>query len=159
MMKDTVSDMRKHIWPEVAKTDDNKIVEEAEEKANNKIIELKNKIDKEISTLLKKQTTADNMIKEVRQLMDNTINLTRKGELEAREETIREHIIQELKKVLMEESIIKAGDIVSNIAKNTNINLGIIVDELKKMRDDSIIRWKGSLTPSTVIMIGNNFPE
>jgi len=47
MMKDTVSDMRKHIWPEVTGTDKN-ITEETEEIAEEKLDTLKKEMGVEI---------------------------------------------------------------------------------------------------------------
>lgn len=52
IMKDTVSDMRKHIWPDLESSD--RATELVEEKADKKIVEIKNEMSQEISRIIAK---------------------------------------------------------------------------------------------------------
>ena len=61
MMRDTVSDMRKHIWPNEANDPEN-LSEEAAKKADEKVELFKSDIVGEISTLLHRQQITDEKI-------------------------------------------------------------------------------------------------
>src|SRR5690606_40579380 len=64
MMKDTVSDMRKHIWSGDGSGTENKsdILEEADRKAEEKVQEIKSALDKQLSEILERQQIADGKV-------------------------------------------------------------------------------------------------
>lgn len=100
MMRDTVSDMRKHMWPTDGSEAD-KTIEEAEKKADEKISEVKKGVETQLSELLERQKMSDDRVSairaEMRHLIDRAIVGSRQAETEAREETIREHILRQLR--------------------------------------------------------------
>ncbi len=100
MMRDTVSDMRKHIWPTEVPEQENAI-EEAEKKADEKISELKKVVESQVEELLQRQRIADDKMAsltgEMRSILDRAIVSSRQVDLEAREETVREHILRQLR--------------------------------------------------------------
>lgn len=99
MMRETVTDMRKHMWPTESE-DTDKVFEEAEKKADEKVAELKRTMEQEVGSILQKQKIADEKLAsvraEMRSVLDKAISSSRQVENEAREETIREHIIRAL---------------------------------------------------------------
>jgi len=85
MMRDTVSDMRKHMWP----TEDpeaEKAVEEAEKKADEKISDLKKAMEQQVAEVLQRQKVADDRVSavrtEMRRLLDRAIVTSRQVETE-----------------------------------------------------------------------------
>jgi flagellar basal body-associated protein FliL len=92
MMKDTVSDMRKHIWPDQAA--DQKAAENAvEAKADQKIAALRQEVSDQLRALLHQQSSADVKMKEMSALLDKAINESRRVETEVRNEAIREFVL------------------------------------------------------------------
>lgn len=87
MMKDTVTDMRKHIWP--VKEQSIEEQKQIEEKANTKIDELKKQISDELSGMMARVGHTDSKIEEVEKnlekLVNRAIQQTRKVESEAQE--------------------------------------------------------------------------
>lgn len=156
MMRDTVTDMRKHIWPEEAKADDN-ISEEAQKKADEKVSIIKNDIDGEIAKILHKQSITDAKISSIRGLVERAITESRKVETEARKETVREHIIQKIKWYANRNIPCEAHFIVDKIFEQYAIPQGLIVTELYKMREEGILDWADKkLTTDTLIKLREN---
>src|SRR5713226_4076430 len=83
MMRDTVSDMRKHIWPADDKEQE-KAAEEVEKKADEKIAELKSAMEKQLGEILNRQRLADEktgaLRGEMRHLLDRAILSSREVE-------------------------------------------------------------------------------
>jgi len=100
MMRDTVQDMRKPIWP-VEEPDRENVIEETEKKADEKIAELKRGVDQQVAELLQRQRLADDKMTsltgEMREILDRAILTSRQVDAEASEETIREHILRTLR--------------------------------------------------------------
>lgn len=159
MMKDTVSDMRKHIWngKDSAISDDsnkNDILEEADKKAEKKVAEIKDAMDKQLSEILKRQKIADDKVSDIRSemenLLDNAIQTSRLIESEAREETVRNRILIELKKLRRRNGSATAKEIVSSLSEH--VPLDRIIHELQVMKENSAIYFEGSeITPDTKI--------
>lgn len=97
MMKETVSDMRKHIWPETG-ADTTKLIEE---KADEKIAQFSKGIKDELTGMLYKIGKTDKKVEavhsKVESFVDKVINESRRAEKEAREEFIRSAIIGALR--------------------------------------------------------------
>lgn len=137
MMRDTVSDMRKHIWPEES-TDTDKIAEEAEIKAEKKVSLLKSEINKELSKMFRKQEITDTKLSsirgEMRNLIDKTISSSRRLEIEARQETVRDQIRNLFRMLQSERKTLLADDIVGRLADK--LGTSRVVHEIEKMADE-----------------------
>ena len=123
VMKDTVSDMRKHLWTNRSGNEEHisKIEKETEKKAETKIAQIKNEINKEVSFILRRQhrdrqVTEDKIASlqtEIQKLMDKAISESRTADTQAKEETLRELITKTLqifnknKKIATSENIIE----------------------------------------------------
>ncbi|MCH7959122.1 MAG: hypothetical protein IID08_03255 [Candidatus Hydrogenedentes bacterium] len=154
IMKDTVTDMRKHIWPETSGSE-NKVVQEAEQIADDKVKALKNNLDKELSDLLKRQQVADetmsSMRLELKSVMDRVISESRQLENEAREETIRTHIlrtIQTIKRPIAENIVEVLSDVFSGRP---------VLKEMIRMKEDGLIDYDdGHIGPDTLMVLIKN---
>jgi uncharacterized membrane protein len=162
MMKDTVSDMRKHIWSGEGTGSDNSvenkndILEEADKKAEEKVQEIKSALDKQLNEILKRQKIADGRVsgigKELEMLLDNAIQTSRMIESEAREETVRNHILMALRSFSRRKKIVSADELVE--ALRDNIPTNRIVSELESMREEDLIYYEGDhLMPETRIRL------
>ncbi len=161
MMKDTVTDMRKHIWSGDESNQDNDptkndILEEADRKAEEKIAEIKNVMDKQLEEMLAQQKSADGKVSVIRgemeKLIDNAIQTSRLVETEAREETVRNHILLEIKKLRRLKRSFEADDIVKSLSDN--ISNRKVVEEIERMKDDNLIHFEGEyLRPDSTVRL------
>ena len=91
MMKDTVTDMRHQLWPD--RKDQSGITQEVEKKADEKIQQIRDEVDREIATLTQRVGGTNERIADLRielqSLVDGAIAKTRHVESEAEEETLR----------------------------------------------------------------------
>jgi hypothetical protein len=154
MVRETVSDMRKQLWPREPGADD-KVAAEIEKRAEEKIRVLKEEMDKEVSSMLHRQKVTDSRLSdittEMKQLLDRAILSSRKVEVEAREETIREAILnQVLRPPRIRGNLLTADAIVMPLANR--FPQFAVVMELEKMRDDGIITLdEDAIVPGTVV--------
>ncbi len=167
MMKDTVSDMRKHIWSSDNNTEKeetsikNDIIVEAEKKAEEKFIEIKSTIDKQLSEILSKQKTSDGKVKdissEIDKLLNSAIQTSRFVETEAREETVRNHILIELRKGRRRKGFLTAKELADNLSHE--IPLRRIIIEIKLMKHEGIVIYEddGDVKPDTRIRLPRVF--
>jgi len=157
MMRETVSDMRKHAWGETTSETPN-ILEEAEKKAEEKIEALRRRMEKQVSRVFAGQKITDKRVGEVRselkQLVDSAIDSSRNVEHEAREETIRRYILLRLRLLRRRKDRVTAKDIVGSMAREFPSKA--VVDELRRMKGDRLIDWEGDLSPSTEITLIRN---
>lgn len=161
MMKDTVSDMRKHIWSgedrsEVDDGERNAILEEADKKADEKIAAIKSAMDKQLSEILAQQKAADGKVSdigsEIEKLLDSAIQTSRLVESEAREETVRSHIVSELKRLRRTHRIVTADRLVSLLEET--IPQAKVVTELERMKEDGVVDFDDEyLGPNTRIKL------
>lgn len=160
MMKDTVSDMRKHIWngegSDNANENKSDILEEADRKAEEKVQEIKSALDKQLNEILKRQQIADGKVsgigKELEILLDNAIQTSRMIESEAREETVRSHILMALRSFSRRKKIVTANELVESLSDN--IPPHRIVNELESMKDENLIHYESErLGPDTKIRL------
>lgn len=161
MMKDTVSDMRKHIWNGDESTggeDKNTILEEADKKAEEKVQEIKTAFDKQLSDILHKQKIADGKVSdigsELEGLLENAIQTSRMVESEAREETVRNHILKELRILRKQKGTVFAGELVT--ALSGFIPSIRVRQELNRMKEDGTLFIEDEIiTPDTKIRMLN----
>lgn len=157
LMKDSYQDMRKHVWPEGAEVGDN-VITEAEKMTDLKLNIIKQNLDSALDVVLDKQMKTEAEIAEVRgsvrELVDRTIAESRRVEEEVLEETIREHIVRQLRLSTSPRGNIQADAIVKLLSEKFP-GRGI-VEELEKMKDDGVISYEGTdigLGPSTEIRL------
>lgn len=156
MMKDTVSDMRKHIWNGDESSNTYELEEELEKKAQSKVDKLKTDLSQDISKMFSNQNKTDFEIEKLRleftELINKAVIQSRNIENEAKEETLRNYIIRTYrilrkskKKILVDNIIDKAID--------EHISPKEIVDELSKMKEDAIIDFEGTKINSGLLEI------
>jgi hypothetical protein len=154
MMRDTYSDIRKHMWPEESTSDD-KITNEIEKRADVKIKTLKDEMGSEISRMLNNQrVTEDKLLiktKELEELVDKAIAGSRKVEVEAREETFRDALLNFIQyQERISNGHVYADEIVGRFRDRYPI--GRIIEELEKMEKDGIISLSDKdINPQTSI--------
>ena len=161
MMRDTVSDMRKHMWPENDKTEE-KITKEAEKRADNKFKIFESEIKEELSDLLKRQKIADenmsSMQSELAQMMERVITTSRKLETEAREETIQGHIMKTILMLRKRGLRVNASHIVDRLSDVFPASR--IIEELAGMERDGIITTDDPfINPQTRITLGPKYKK
>ncbi len=160
MMKDTVSDMRKHIWNgdensgDIGDVNKNTILEEADRRAEEKLQDIKSDFEEQLNKILHEQKVADgkvsNMSEDLKELLENVIQTSSVVESEAREETVRSHINKELRILLRRKRNITAAEVVDQL--RSFIPIGKIVMELKEMKEEGILFFEGEeVLPSTKI--------
>lgn len=154
VMRDTITDMRKHAWPEERPTED-MIKEEIEKKAEKKIKKLKADMQEQLKKNLVKQEITNDKIAiltgNMSRLLEKTIANSRKVYSEAREETLRNRLLNYLEKALSITSGIEASKVVIIMMKNYNFSISHIIGELRKLKKEGIITWEGELVPDTII--------
>ncbi len=155
MMRDTVSDMRKHIWPDES-GDTEKLADEAEKRAEKKVGEVKKNIDKDLAKLLQRQEITDVKLTAVRDemsdLIDRAISDSRRVEVEAREETARRHIMRKLRRLLRLKRSVTAENLVESLGGDVPAH--IVIRELHEMANDGLIELSDeAVQPTTEIAI------
>lgn len=155
MMRDTVSDMRKHMWPAEA-PEQADAIEETEKKADEKLSELQNSMEKQIAEVLEKQKlTTDKMgslTSEMGAIIEHAISRSRLVDVEAREETLRQRVLGAIRRLANAEGKVTVGDIVDRLQHTFPIVN--IVGELRKLEAEGRIEFdpqRPGLNPSTMI--------
>lgn len=144
MMKDTVSDMRNHIWNKDSKSvnKEEHLEEELEKKAQEKVDKLKSDLSKDLTMMFDKQNITDAKISSLKNeltgLIEKAVSQTRNLEIEAREETLREYILRRCRMLKRRKRIILAEDLVDR-AVTDGFNASSLLDELVKMKSDGLI--------------------
>ena len=150
MMKDTVSDMRKHIWPQEVGSED-EIAEEADRKADEKVDALRAEMERELLTLLERQSAADAKVETVaedlRLLVDRAISESRRVEIEARESAIQEKILLGVEALDGRRRSITAAELVGYMKEAWDVDRHKVLDELESMRAAGIAFWEPSGRP------------
>jgi len=147
MMRDTVTNMQKHIWPE--KMSDATATNDAvQEKTEQRIAELKQQMTKELTALLSKQKNGDGRVetlaKDLMPMLDKAISESNKVTVQTREETIREAIMTVILELARNHIYTTAADeMVGRIDKKYALSFGDTLVTLKNLRDESLIHWEG----------------
>lgn len=138
MMKDTVSDMRKHIWPADNAGSDGAI-DEIEEKAQEKLKQFKKEMEQELSKVLQGQEQVSGLRHDLERLLEEAMSASRRVAIEAREETIRGHILGELRRVRrIGRSPTTAQELVEKLGDEFPATR--VIDELESLRKEGLIR-------------------
>jgi len=156
MMRDTVTDMRKHMWPEKTEASE-KIGEEAEKRADAKVKVLKKEVDSEVTKLLEIQSKTDAKVESLKgdleKIVDRVITQSRKVEIEARRETLKEHVIREAQSLYRHGRSFKAAALVDRVReKFPEVPSSRTVNEVEKLKEEGVLHWEDErLGPNTVI--------
>jgi len=162
MVKDTVSDMRRHIWPD-KKPDGDDLSQVIEKKADEKVDKLRHDIDAELSGLLQGQEVTQANIgslrAEMRELIDKAIRISRNAEIEAREETLRDKILTILRKRKGMGKSVNAVDLHDVICRVSGpCAVSEMIDELKRMEREGLVETSrankdGDVMPDTKVTL------
>lgn len=156
MMRDTVTDMRKHMWPEKTEASE-KMGEEAEKRADVKVKVLKKEVDSEVTKLLEIQSKTDAKVESLKgdleKIVDRVIAQSRKVEIEARRETLKEHVLREAQSLYRRRRSFKADALVDRVReKFPEAPFPRIINEIEKLKEEGVLHWKDEpLGPDTVI--------
>lgn len=141
MMKETVTDMRRHIWPEEESAEHESAMAEVEGKADRKISELQQGIETQLNTVLAGQKIAEEknlaLQLEMRELIARAIRTSRRVEFEAREETVREHLLTALRSMRRLDRNLKVDAVVSRLSDTFPVRR--VISEIQKLRDENLI--------------------
>lgn len=154
MMRDTVTDMRRHIWPEPNDDPDSSPGEdeETQRRADEKLQELQDQVTKEIAALAQETGLTGARVaglqQEIMPLLEKTLDRSRQIEAEAREESLRQSVVRVLRAARGKHEV-TADDILDSLQRR--FDLRTVIDEIERMRDDRILDFEGPLGPFTVI--------
>lgn len=99
MMRDTYSDMRKHVWPEFREEPD--VTDQIETRANTKVDDIRQELMAQIETVAARaggtETKVEQLRKELSPLVDDAISRSRHAESEAQEETLRDVMLSRIR--------------------------------------------------------------
>ena len=158
MMKDTVSDMRRHMWPE------NEVSAEAfseiEERADEKIQELRSQISSEMSTVMRQVGRTDTKLTGVEErlaeLIDQAIQQTRLVESEAQEEISMSTLINSILDSLERYGPMKSRQLLSRKAVGGSYPVSMVYDSLNFLERKGLIEINGDLNnPNTKIRMSS----
>ena len=157
MMKETVSDMRKHAWGEPP-AEGPTILDEAEKRADEKTEVLRRRMETQLSKIFEGQQITNGRVEEVtselRGLVDKAIEDSRNVEHEAREETVRSHILNQVRMLRRRQRKVTAEEVVDRL--KDQFPAWQVVDELRGMRREKILAYEGDaddLLPDTEVTI------
>ena len=152
MMKETVTDMRKHIWP--VKEQSAEEQKQIEEKANAKINELKKQISDELSGMMERVGDTDSKIddveKNLEKLVDRAIQQTRKVESEAQEEKSLTNVTMEISSYLSSVSTTTVKELFNKYRRY--LPKYVIIEALEILIESGPFTAEGDLkNPDTII--------
>jgi hypothetical protein len=157
MMKDTVTDMRKHAWPDVSKSDE-RVNQEVEKKADEKVKMLKQNVDVEVGKLLAKQGQTDAKVDSLKgdlaKIVNSVIDKSRKVEIDAKKDTLREVIMSSISNlVISTNKEFSANTLFSSVNKvYPDLKVDDFLSEMEKLKQDKILDWTDkNLRPATII--------
>ena len=155
MVRDTFTDMRKHVWSG-EKLTEVKVSEEEVKKAEEKVGKLKADFQDQIKGTLSKQKITnekyDAILQTLSKLAEKTIAYSRKVDSEAREETLKNNIIHYFQK-LPKDKVMRAWDVVVELREKYNLSSLRTLDELMRLKKEGIIIFKGEIQPKTIIKV------
>ena len=142
MMRDTYSDMRRHVWPE-AISQESEIVAQIEARADEKIVDIRKELMNQIEGLAAQaggtDTKANELREELTPLIENAISRSRNAETEAREETLHDVLIGRMKSA--GPSGIIASKLLGYVQDKTAVTTRAFLEELKRLKNEGIISY------------------
>lgn len=147
MMRDTYSDMRRHVWPEAAKQEP-EIASQIEARADLKIDAIHAELMERIETIAARvggaEMKADELRSDLLQLTDDAISRSRNAEVEAQEETLRDVLLNQVKSAGTEG--IRAVDLMMFIRGEKRGWAYHFASELAKLKEEGLIDYDGAST-------------
>lgn len=142
MVRESVADMRKHVWSSPASAPASLDAEVAV-KADQKIAEIRVGVEADLAKLLQSQESTDlrigTLAEQVRQLVTRTISETRSAEATAREETLRQRIVRVVESLRTVRGSVTAAMIVEALAAVASQHE--VTTELFRMRAEGFLTW------------------
>lgn len=142
IMRDTVSDMRKHYWEK----EPNEIDIELKTKTEERMTALRDELSGELSTLFAEQSKTGSEINELKNslssLLETAVSKTKDIESQVKEETIRDYIIKSIKEIKQRRRKIIADYIIDK-AVDDGVNITNVIEELYKMKEEKYIYFEG----------------
>jgi hypothetical protein len=147
MMKDTVSDMRRHVWRNEPQTESSTATLEAVElRADNKVTQIREELADSISALADRVGGTDERVKELSEqllpMVDQALTRSRHAEIEAREEILRDAILRRYAEATEEDQPTTTWAVIGPLFDEFSISE--VIDELRRMKEDGILRWDSS---------------
>lgn len=151
MVKDTVSDMRRHVWPEEKRAASETQIEE---RANEKVAQLRAELTTEIKKILDRQAGTDQRVRslagDLSRVVERAITESRRVDAQAREETLRDRLLKLLA------AATAAGDVVAEKFV-TDLAPGLdpvdVVEELERMQRDGLVEFKPPLRATSKLRL------
>jgi hypothetical protein len=142
MMRDTYSDMRKHVWPD-AIVEKSEIGHEIEARADIKIDRIRDELMGQIESMATQvggtEARMEEIRKELRPLVENAITQSRSAEAEAQEETLRNVLVSRLREAGRNgATAIKLYDFVVAINEGWR---GKFFDEIRALKNEGIVAY------------------
>jgi len=153
MMRDTVSDMRKHIWPDDSLVTD-KVSQEAEKISDEKINAVKKKMDLEVIKILERQQITNKELTslkaELQNLLHNAIKESRGIDVEEHDVITMDNILTTMHKYSRHG--IKAVDLVNTLRPILRSTAAIF--EIEQMKDKKLITYpEPRLEPESIVKL------
>ncbi len=143
MMKDTVSDMRKHAWGEAASETPNILEEaekEAEKQANAKFDEIRSGVIRQIEEVLKKQEKTDLSIEAIKAQVKSAVDTGMKAARNLDQEETRRIIRSEALHVALKRMPCDPDSFIKDLMACTGLEEKCIGDELNQMLNEGIFQ-------------------
>lgn len=147
MMKDTVSDMRRHVWRDEPQAESSTATLEAVElRADDKVTHIREELADSISALADRVGGTDERVRELSEqllpIVDQALTRSRHAEIEAREEILRDAILRRYAEATEEDQPTTTWAVVGPLFDEFSISE--VIDELRRMNEDGILRWDSS---------------
>jgi len=154
MMKDTVTDMRQHIWPGESLAKE-KIAEEAEKKAQERVASLRAEMEAEVSSTLRRQEMTEDQVKstysELTRVLENAILTSREVEIDLRKEFFEGIVSSYLDAAARLGRAVTARDIIEDLRESYSTLE--VLQELNRMRGEGQLTAfpDSSVAPGTTL--------
>jgi hypothetical protein len=147
MMKDTVTDMRRHAWSNSPRTESSGATLDAVElRADVKVTRIREELADSISALADRVGGTDERVKELSEqllpMVDQALTRSRHAEVEAREEILRDAILRRYAECTEEAQPTTTWSVVGPLFDEFSIPE--VIDELRRMKEDGILQWDSS---------------
>jgi len=155
IMKDTVSDMRKHIWPN-KNIEEDSTLKEIEEKSDEKIATLKKDLTADIKSIIDKIGKTDNKVQNLQgymeEIVDKAIKQSRKVEMETMEEFDMSFVLNTILQFLRARQETSIRRIFAHPAIRKRCSIPKLSEALEILQRENMIEASGPLDyPDTII--------
>lgn len=152
MMHETVTDMRKHMWPDGPGQD--QAATEVEVRTDEKVQQIRDELSAKMDEVVERAGLTDTRVGELRRelapMLEQAITMTRSAESEAREESLQTLLLRRMSILKRRKRDVTADDLVSHPPES--FTPGEVLEELHKLRADGRIEWDDPvLSPDSVI--------